>query len=77
MSQRQRKLLVVSYYWPPSGGSGVQRWLKLTGYLAELGWQIHVLTVEPDSANFSARPAGGASGERLLRRIPGAYVPAA
>ena len=57
MSQRKRKLLVVSSYWPPSGGSGVQRWLKLTGYLAELGWQIHVLTVEPDSANFPSRDA--------------------
>lgn len=57
MSQRKRKLLVVSYYWPPSGGSGVQRWLKLTGYLAELGWEIHVLTIEPDSAKFPSRDA--------------------
>ena len=55
MSLGQRKLLVVSYYWPPSGGSGVQRWLKLTGYLAELGWEIHVLTIEPESAKFPSR----------------------
>lgn len=30
---------MVTYYWPPSGGSGVQRWLKFCKYLPSVGWQ--------------------------------------
>lgn len=45
-------LLIVAYYWPPSGGAGVQRWLKLSKELARLGWQVHVLTVDPGDATF-------------------------
>ena len=33
-----KRVLVVTYYWPPSGGSGVQRWLKFSKYLPEFGW---------------------------------------
>ncbi len=32
-----KRVLIISYYWPPSGGSGVQRWLKFTKYLPEYG----------------------------------------
>ena len=39
-----KKVLVITYYWPPSGGGGVQRWLKFTKYLPEFGWQPIVLT---------------------------------
>ena len=28
-----KKVLIISYYWPPAGGSGVQRWLKFSKYL--------------------------------------------
>ena len=35
---RQKKILIISYYWPPSGGPGVQRWLKFVKYLPEFGW---------------------------------------
>jgi len=28
-----KKILIITYYWPPKGGVGVQRWLKLTKYL--------------------------------------------
>lgn len=46
-----RKVLLITYYWPPSGGVGVQRWLKLSKYLPEYGWQPVVLTPEdPDFA---------------------------
>ncbi len=38
------KVLVITYYWPPSGGVGVQRWLKHTKYLPEWGWEPVVLT---------------------------------
>lgn len=34
-----RKVLIISYYWPPAGGSGVQRWLQMAAYLKENGWQ--------------------------------------
>ncbi len=37
-SQR-RRVLVITYYWPPSGGAGVQRWLKTVKYLREFGWE--------------------------------------
>jgi glycosyltransferase involved in cell wall biosynthesis len=47
-----KKLLLVNYYWPPSGGPAVQRWLSLTSELAELGWKIWVLTVDEKYATY-------------------------
>lgn len=47
-----KKLLIISYYWPPSGGAGVQRWLKLSKYLVELNIEVHVLTVDPAYASY-------------------------
>lgn len=41
-----RRVLIITYYWPPSGGSGVQRWLKMSKYLPENGWQPVVYTAE-------------------------------
>ena len=40
-----RRVLIISYYFPPSGGPGVQRTLKMVKYLPEFGWQPEVLTV--------------------------------
>ncbi len=34
-----KKVLIITYYWPPSGGSGVQRWLKFVKYFRENGWE--------------------------------------
>lgn len=34
-----KRVLVIAYYWPPSGGSGVQRWVKFCKYLPEEGWE--------------------------------------
>ena len=31
----KKKALIITYYWPPAGGPGVQRWLKLSNYLLE------------------------------------------
>ena len=39
-----KKVLIITYYWPPSGGVGVQRWLKHTKYLPENGWEPVILT---------------------------------
>lgn len=39
-----KRVLIITYYWPPSGGSGVQRWLKMSKYLPEYGWQPVIYT---------------------------------
>lgn len=41
-----KKVLIITYYWPPSGGAGVQRWLKFVKYLREFGWEPIVYTAE-------------------------------
>ena len=41
-----KKVLIITYYWPPSGGAGVQRWLKFVKYLPNLGWEPIIYTVE-------------------------------
>lgn len=41
-----RRVLLITYYWPPAGGAPVQRVLKWARYLPEFGWLPHVLTVE-------------------------------
>ncbi|MEX0772387.1 MAG: glycosyltransferase family 4 protein [Balneolales bacterium] len=45
-----RKVLIITYYWPPSGGPGVQRWLKFTKYLREFGWEPIIYTAENPEA---------------------------
>ena len=40
------KVLIVTYYWPPAGGSGVQRWLKFVKYFRDFGIEPVVYTVE-------------------------------
>ncbi|MET0758775.1 MAG: glycosyl transferase family 1, partial [Flavobacterium sp.] len=34
-----KKVLIITYYWPPAGGPGVQRWLKFVKYLPDFGVQ--------------------------------------
>jgi glycosyltransferase involved in cell wall biosynthesis len=41
-----KKVLVITYYWPPNGSSGVQRWLKFAKYLKEFGWEPIIYTPE-------------------------------
>lgn len=52
MAGDHKKILIIVYYWPPSGGSGVQRWVKLAKYLVEQGIQVHVLTVDEKKASY-------------------------
>ncbi|NBP67544.1 MAG: glycosyl transferase, partial [Cytophagia bacterium] len=57
-----KRVMVITYYWPPSGGSGVQRWLKFVKYLPQYGWQPYVFTPE--------NPAFDLKDESLLKDIP-------
>jgi glycosyltransferase involved in cell wall biosynthesis len=36
--------LLITYHWPPSGGAGVHRWLKMAKYLDQFGWRLKVFT---------------------------------
>ena len=47
-----KRVLIIAYYWPPAGGSGVQRWVKFCKYLPELGWQPVVYT--PENPEYTA-----------------------
>ena len=44
-----KRVLIITYYWPPSGGSGVQRWVKFARYLPSEGWQPVVYVPENPS----------------------------
>jgi len=48
----ERSLLLIAYYFPPLGMSGVQRTASLSRYLAKDGWNVTVLTAKP-SAYFA------------------------
>ena len=47
-----KNILIITYYWPPSGGSGVQRWVYFSKYLKKFGWNPMVLTVSPKKASY-------------------------
>lgn len=59
---KPKKVLVIAYYWPPSAGSGVQRWLKFVKYLRLYGWEPIVYT--PQNPDFDLKD------DRLLDEIP-------
>jgi glycosyltransferase involved in cell wall biosynthesis len=61
---RPLRLLVITYYWPPSGGAGVQRCLKFVKHLGEFGVEATVLTVDPTQATYPVRD------ESLLADVP-------
>lgn len=44
-----KKVLILTYYWPPGSGPGVQRWLKFCKYLPDFGWEPIVITVRNGS----------------------------
>jgi len=57
-----KKVLIISYYWPPAGGSGVQRWLKFAKYLPKNNWQPIIYT--PENPYFDIKD------DKLLSNIP-------
>ena len=56
------KVLIITYYWPPAGGSGVQRWLKFVKYFQEFGIEPIIYTV--DNANYPKLD------KTLLKEVP-------
>ena len=61
-SSSLKKVLVITYYWPPAGGSGVQRWLKFAKYFREFGWEPVIYTAE--------KPEVPVFDESLLKDVP-------
>jgi len=59
-----QKVLIITYYWPPSGGAGVQRWVKLSKYLSRIEIEPIVLTVDERYASYTQID------ESLLKDIP-------
>ena len=56
------KVLLITYYWPPAGGSGVQRWLKFIKYFSCFGIDPIVYTVE--------NPSYAIEDESLMSEVP-------
>ena len=52
MTELLKKVLIITYYWPPSGGAGVQRWVKFSKYLESFGFEPIVITVNPEKASY-------------------------
>ena len=61
-----KKVLIITYYWPPSGGSGVQRWLKFAKYLHKYGWQPIIYT--------PSNPENPATDTSLEKEVPSEAV---
>lgn len=57
-----KKVLIITYYWPPTGGAGVQRWLKFSKYFRKFGWEPVIYT--PSNPDFPIND------ETLLKDIP-------
>jgi hypothetical protein len=62
MQTSKIKVLIATYYWPPSGGSGVQRWLKFVKYLRNFDIEPVVYTVK--DPNYAQQDTS------LLKDIP-------
>jgi glycosyltransferase involved in cell wall biosynthesis len=60
----KKKVLIITYYWPPSGGAGVQRNLKFVKYLSQLDAEPIVITVDADKASYPVTDPG------LLKDVP-------
>lgn len=59
----RKKVLIITYYWPPAGGPGVQRWLKFVKYLPE--FNIEPIVFVPENANYPIKD------ESLINEVSG------
>jgi glycosyltransferase involved in cell wall biosynthesis len=57
-----KKVLIITYYWPPSGGAGVQRWLKFVKYLRNFNYEPVIYT--------PSNPENPVDDPSLLKDIP-------
>ncbi|BFO64298.1 glycosyltransferase family 4 protein [Chryseobacterium sp. KCF3-3] len=62
LKMEQKKILIITYYWPPAGGPGVQRWLKFAKYLPDFGWKPIIYT--PENPNYPLLD------ETLMKDVP-------
>ena len=65
------KVLIITYYWPPSAGSGVQRWVKFAKYLPHYNWEPIVFT--PENPDFNVKDetlAGDISPDLEVLKFP-------
>ncbi len=51
----QTSILIINYYWPPCGGSAVQRWLDITRHFSDLGIKCYVITIDEKKATYWVR----------------------
>ena len=58
----KKKVLIITYYWPPAGGSGVQRWLKFVKYLRDFDIEPVIYTVD--------NPGYAINDKSLINEIP-------
>lgn len=50
MKKEKKKVLIITYYWPPAGGPGVQRWLKFVKYLPD--FDIEPIVYIPENPTY-------------------------
>lgn len=53
--KENQKVLIITYYWPPSGGSGVQRWTYFAKYISDFGIIPTVITVDEKYASYPSK----------------------
>lgn len=57
-----KKVLIITYYWAPSGGAGVHRWLKFVKFLRDFGWEPIIYT--------PSNPEVSANDDSLCKDVP-------
>ena len=65
------KVLIITYYWPPSGGAGVQRWTYFAKNLKKLGVTPIIVTIDPKNAAY---PSYDTSFENEIKDIEVHYT---
>lgn len=64
--EEPKKLLIITYYWPPAGGPGVQRWLKFVKYLPD--FNIQPIVYIPENPTYPIIDEG------LVKEVPDSAI---
>jgi len=62
MHTNKKKALIITYYWPPSSGAGIYRWLKMSRYMKDNGWEPVIYT--------PSNPSVARTDESLINDVP-------